>query len=317
MCRRRRATAWAVAFLGAAPLAAQPGGRTEPSAAERAITRGRLAEAESALYAASAREPREPSARGALGAFLASRGQLKAGAVLLEEARQFGGDARAIDERLKHIFAWTGEWQRWVTLPSAATFSEPEKARARWLAAHPAMRTGPDSAAVPLEPNEVFGLGRIALGLGETTVRADVDPNVEGLVLPAVLDLTSQLQLFGSRGDTTFAAATTVRIGPQSLANVPVRLEPDARPRVGLDVLASLTPTFDFATRRLTLHGVMPRPPEGPAGEQVPLLLGFPGVRIVPRREEPPVALESPAGRSALRGARWTFDARRGAIIVP
>jgi hypothetical protein len=145
-------------------------------------------------------------------------------------------------------------------------------------------------------------------------VRADVDPNVEGLVLPAVLDLTAHLQLFGSRGDTTFAAAATVSIGAQSLANVPVRLEPDARPRVGLDVLASLTPTFDAVARRLTLHGAMPRPP---AGAQLPLLLGFPGIRIVPRRGEPPVALESPAGRSALRGTRWTFDVRRGAIIVP
>jgi hypothetical protein len=105
-----------------------------------------------------------------------------------------------------------------------------------------------------------------------------------------------------------------VSIGAQSLSNVPVRLEQDARPRIGLDVLASLTPTFDLAARRLTLRGVMPRPP---AGDQVPLLLGFPGVRIVPRRGEPPVALESPAGRSALRGARWTFDARHGAIIVP
>lgn len=311
---RRRAAACALAFIGAAPLAAQPASRTDPSSAERAIAQGRLDEAESALYAASARAPREPAARGALGAFLASRGHLKAGAVLLEEARQFGGDARAIDERLKHVFAWTGEWQRWATLPSAATLSGPERARARWLAAHPRTRSGPDSSVVPLEPNEVFGLGRIALRVGETIVRADVDPAVEGLVLPAVLDLTGILQLFGSRGDTIFAAAAVVSIGAQSLANVPVRLEPDARPRVGLDLLASLTPTFDLAARRLTLRGAVPPPP---AGDQVPFLLGFPGVRIVPRRGEPPVALESPAGRSALRGARWTFDVRRGAIVVP
>ena len=317
---RRRAAACALALIGAAPLAplaalaAQPARRTDRSPAERAIAQGRLDEAESAFYAASARAPREPAARGALGAFLASRGRFKAGAVLLEEAREFGGDARAIDERLKHVFAWTGEWQRWATLPSAATFPEPERARAQWLAAHPRTRSGPDSSVVPLEPNEVFGFGRIALRVGETTLRADVDPNVEGLVLPAVLDLTGILELFGSRGDTTFAAAAAVSIGAQSLANVPVRLEPDARPRVGLDLLASLTPTFDLAARRLTLRGAVPNPP---AGDQVPFLLGFPGVRIVPRRGEPPVALESPAGRSALRGARWTFDARRGAIVVP
>jgi hypothetical protein len=176
------------------------------------------------------------------------------------------------------------------------------------------MRSGPDSSVVPLEPNEVFGLGRIELRVGQTSVRADVEPNAEGLVLPLVLDFTENLQLFGSRGDTTFAAAAAVFIGAQSLANVPVRLEPDARPRVGLDLLASLMPTFDLAARRLTLRGAMPQPP---AGGQVPFLLGFPGVRIVPRRGEAPIALESPAGRSALRGAPWTFDTRRGVIVVP
>jgi hypothetical protein len=46
----------------------------------------------------------------------------------------------------------------------------------------------------------------------------------------------------------------------------------------------------------------------------VPMVLGFPGVRIVARTWESPVLLTSPAGRAALRGHRWTVDVRRGVI---
>jgi aminopeptidase N len=287
--------------------------RTEQSPADRAIAQGRLDDAESALYAAAARAPRDPAARGALGAYLASRGRLKVGAVLLEEARQFGGDARTIDARLEHVYLWTGEWDLVAALPSRGALAEAERARAKWLATHPATRGGPDSSVVPLAPNEVFGLGRIVLVVGGTTLFADIDPNVEGLVLPAVLELREQLRHFGSRADTAYAVADVVAIGTQSLANVPVRLEPDARPRVGLDVLASLTPTFDVGARTLTLRATAKGTPPG---EAIPFLLGFPGVKIVPRRGEAPVALESAAGRSAVRGTRWTFDLKSGAIVV-
>ncbi|HEY4659712.1 MAG TPA: hypothetical protein VIH11_09400, partial [Gemmatimonadaceae bacterium] len=51
-------------------------------------------------------------------------------------------------------------------------------------------------------------------------------------------------------------------------------------------------------------------------GEALAILLGFPGVRLVARPGQSPVALESAAGRAALRGARWTFDLRRGAVVV-
>jgi len=304
-------------LLAAPPLGAQaaprPAPRVDPSPADRAIAAGRLAEAESALYAATRGAPRDPGARGALGAFLAARGRLKVGAVLLEEARQFGGDARVIDERLRHIYAWLGEWHQAPTEPGAPRFGRPERLRVQWLATHPPTRQGPDSSVVALEPNELAGLGRVTIGIGNTVVRADIDPNVEGLVLAPTLELLDELQRFGTRGDTTLAVAYIVTLGEQSLSNVPVTLEPEARSRVGLDVLAPLVPTFDLAARRLTLHASAKEPARG---EALAILLGFPGVRLVARPGQSPVALESAAGRAALRGARWTFDLRRGAVVV-
>ncbi|MFI5311456.1 MAG: tetratricopeptide repeat protein [Gemmatimonadales bacterium] len=298
-------------LLGAASLPAQPSRRAEQSEADRAIAEGRLSDAEALLYAASARSPRDPAARGALGAFLAARGSLKVGAVLLEEARQFGADARVINARLARVFTWAGAWEQLSAL--GAALPEPESARARWLATHAATRGGPDSTSIPLEPDDVFGLGRIAIGVAGTTLQADIDPNAEGLVLPNAADVTEHLQRFGTQGETGFAVAARMTIGAAVLTNVPVRLESGARARVGLDVLAPLRPMFDLAARRLTL---LPATAGAAGGEQVPFLLGFPGVRIVPRAGEPPVALESPAGRAAVRRTRWTFDLRRGALVL-
>jgi hypothetical protein len=319
------------AALFASSLAGQPARpslRVEPSLADSLIAQGRLDEAENALYAASARAPRDPAARGALGAFLASRGRLKVGAVLLEEARRFGADPRTVNDRLAHVYAWAGLWDEAAAMDGAAALAGPEKSRARWLATHAPTRGGPDTSAVPLEPNDVFGLGRIALGVGSTPVRADIDPEVEGLVLPATIEITGQLQLFGTRNDTTFGVALSVAIGPYTLTNVPVRLVAEARARVGLDVLAPLVPTFNVAARRLELvpapqgpgpqnRGALRAADPGPgADNQIPFLLGFPGVRIVPRRGSAPVALDAAAGRAALRGVRWTFDLRHGALVV-
>src|SRR5471032_2922031 len=98
---------------------------TAASAADAAIAQGRLDDAEQLLFAASSRSTHEPSARGALGMFLASRGRLRVGAVLLEEARQFGGDAAVIDARLAHIYLWLGDWTAVAALKHYAT-SGPE-----------------------------------------------------------------------------------------------------------------------------------------------------------------------------------------------
>ena len=60
--------------------------------ADTLLIAGRIFAAESLYYVAVRRGPRDPAARLALGRYLAQRGALKVGAVLMEEARYFGGD---------------------------------------------------------------------------------------------------------------------------------------------------------------------------------------------------------------------------------
>jgi hypothetical protein len=291
-------------------LAGQEVRATATSAADIAISQGRLADAEDLLFAASSRAAHEPSARGALGIFLASRGKFRVGAVLLEEARQFGGDPAVIDARLARIYPWLGDWTAVAALKHYAT-SGPESDRARWLAGHAPAYTGSDSTVVPIDPNESFGLGRIVLNFRGAPMQVDIDPSVEGLVLPSWPIVTGESQQFGMRDSATVAVVREFKIGTIQFSNVRATLSPTAHPAIGLDVLALLEPTFDATGRHLTLR----RQYSAIAGETVPILIGFPGFRLIPRAGQPPVAIESAAGRAALRGAPWTLDLKRGAIV--
>jgi hypothetical protein len=59
------------------------------------------------------------------------------------------------------------------------------------------------------------------------------------------------------------------------------------------------------------------RAERGPVkGTPQELYLTFPGVSFVADPGAPPVAVDSPAGRAALRHRRWTLDVAAGAIIV-
>ena len=310
-CCARFAGRLGLALLFTARVSAQTARATGASAADAAIAEGHLDQAEEALFAASSRATHEPSARGALGIFLASRGRFKIGAVLLEEARQFGGDPAVIDARLARIFVWNGDWTAIAALKHYAA-SGAEHDRAKWLAAHAPAHSGPDSVIAPLEPNDAAGMGRITLAIAGTMIQADIDPNVQGLVLPSTPAVSSEAQQFGMADTMSVAVIRNVGIGALRLSNVPARLSPVAHAAIGFDVLSVFTPTFDAASRLLTLreHGPTPK------GEPLPILLSFPGVRFLPRAGQPPVTLESAAGRAALRGARWTFDVKRGAIVA-
>ena len=299
-------------IVAAFPLGAQQL-RVDVSAAEVAISQGRLDDAERELYAANRRAPREPSARGALGTLLASRGHLRIGAVLLEEARQFGGDAASINGRLARVYRWLGDWPALSALPTGATYDGVEKERARWIAAHLGATRGADSTTVRLEPNEVVGFGRITLRIGTVDVPADIDPTIEGIAVVATADLLGGLQLFGSRDGVTLAVAPSVALGSIVRSNIPVTLQRGGTARVGFDVIAGLTPTFDATARTLTLRV---KDETAAVGHEIPFLLDFPGVRLVSRAGAPPVAIESAAGRAALRGGAWTLSLKRGVIDV-
>ncbi len=79
------------------------------TAADALLDEGRWAEAESMYYLQSERAPRDPVARAALGRFIAMKGAIKPGIVLIEEARKFGLDpsiAHELIEPLRAIQSW-------------------------------------------------------------------------------------------------------------------------------------------------------------------------------------------------------------------
>ncbi len=316
--RPTAAAALAMAFAAAVvagggmsrELLAQDPRQVDPSPAERAIAVGRLDVAEALLYDAVARAPRQPAARGALGAFLASRGKFLPGATLLDEALYFGADSATVEARLLEIYRWTGEYGRLAALQHAPLSAERRECYAR---TGTTQAGGAAQATVPLRPNDELGIGRITITIAGVTLDADVQPTMSGIELPSSVEVRSAIEPTGVRGDTTFGVARTLRIGDVTLGPVPVALVPHPRvARLGLDVLSLLTPTFDTRNGTFTVRAQ----PYKPAGELLPLMLTFPGVSFVAGDATAPVALHEPAGRAALRGTRWTLDVTGGAIVI-
>jgi len=296
-------------LVASVPAAAQQRGRPEPSPAEFAIATGRFAEAEAALFAAVSAAPREPSARGALGAFLAARGRFLVGTVLLDEAVRFGADTATVQSRQLEIFRWAGEFGRAAALPAARmSGAEREAFQRSGLAAV----SGARLVTVPLRPNELAGLGRIRIGIGDVELDADIDPSLPGLFLPSTLEIATAVEPTGASGDTTFAVAQWLKFGGLRLGPVPVALIPGrAVARIGLNLLGRLTPTF--GSGELTLRA---DPPSVAAGESWPVMLMFPGITLVPGTGAAPVMLHQAAGRAVLRGREWTLDLSKGEIAV-
>ncbi|MEP6733847.1 MAG: hypothetical protein ABJE10_24590 [bacterium] len=77
--------------------------------ADALLDEGRWSEAEALFYAQSERSSRDPAARAALGRFVAMKGAVRPGLVLIDEARQFGLDietARELTSPLRAILDW-------------------------------------------------------------------------------------------------------------------------------------------------------------------------------------------------------------------
>lgn len=303
-----------VTLLAVSPCAAQSV-RSSASAPSPFATITDFATQERALYDASRRAPRDPGARAALGVWLASRGQLKSGSVLLEEARLFGGDAAAIAARLAHIYTWLRDWPSLAALPSSP-LSPGERARATLLAMRTTEVVGPDSVEVPFAPQEVGALGRLQLVIGGDTVWAEVDAQEEGLVLPGLRRGAGLVEVIGEDRRGLLGILTECSLGAMMLRQVPMRVDAtlgDGRVRMGFDVFAMFAPTVDARAGVVTLRRTG-RIAEPDLANALPLLLGFPGVWLTPREGAAPVPIASPAGRAALRGQVWTVDVRRGAI---
>ncbi|HUF25776.1 MAG TPA: hypothetical protein VMM18_02245 [Gemmatimonadaceae bacterium] len=304
------------AALAPLPLGAQ---RNLVVHADSLLSSGRVLAAETLYYQASRERPRDPAARLALGRYLAARGALRVGAVLMEEARYFGGDPAVIAAQLAPVYARLGEWRALASLPGSS-LSYAERARAEFLREEKGTVTGPDTTTLPYTPEGGPVLGSILMAIGDDTVEARIDPTVQGLVLDSTWAGREELRIFKSQFDTDIslfaAVAPRISIGATTVTQVPARFDMTSGPRnvrLGLDVLAAMTPTFDPTARTVTLRRAVP-PPGAMVGVRHQTLTYPSGVWIIDGNGIR--FLTSESGRELIGGARWTLDARRGEIVV-
>jgi len=292
--------------------------------ADSLFASGRVSAAESLYYAASSARPRDPAARAALGRYLASRGALRIGAVLLEEARQFGGDTASIARSLAPIYESLGDYRSLATLPHSP-LSGAQQARVRWLVSHPPVLEFPDSVMrIPYKPlMDGSGLGVITIGVGEREVSAVIDPRLTGVEVRGPLTKRRrEFRAFGDDSSGIVAIVPELHIGDVTLTNVPAVLNPAAgrkpgRARaevaLGLDVLRRLAPTFDPAVDTLTLRrsGAVA---QNMVGTHMPMVLDDQGLRFVfDGRWE---TMSSKDSAKLLTTRRWTLDAKRGLVVL-
>jgi hypothetical protein len=275
--------------------------------------------AETLYYYAVRRAPRDPEARLALGRYLAARGALRIGAVLMEEARYFGADPKKVAVYLAPVYAQLGDFRALVGLPNTPLHNA-ERARAEWLRDNPPVTEGPDSVSVHWTPSDTGALGTIAVRIGHETVRAALDPRAHGLVLDTTWMRRKETKVFASKfdNDVRNAAGVTLSmgLGDATLRGVVTIFAPQPSPAqavMGLDMLMPLAPTLDAAARRIVLRK-SGRVDRDMPGERVQTLLFGSGLWLI--WEQAMIPLAGDDARRLLSGGAWTVDWRRGQLIA-
>ena len=107
--RHLLAAGCAIAAAVSAPSPARAQNELPASRADSLLDAGRWSDAEELLYAAARAHPRDPIARARLGRYLAMKGALRPGLVLIEEAEEFGlpaATARALARPIHTLLDW-------------------------------------------------------------------------------------------------------------------------------------------------------------------------------------------------------------------
>jgi hypothetical protein len=290
--------------------------------ADSLLRAGAWMRAESLYYAAARARPRDPAARMGLGRYLAARGATRVAVTLFEEALQFGGDAPTIAAELAPLYLALGEYQALAALP-AASLSSAERARAKWLEEHPTRLIAPDSVMTVGYRESTDGyVGRMPIRINGRTVDAAIDVRALGVTVSDSFATATRIRRFptaparGARVANVPAAADSLAIGRLAWTNMPVRIDTLSVPVVlGFDVLARLAPTFDPRGDRVTLRIGGARRPISPPGATALTTL-IQRSDIVVSQAGGWLSLRSPAIARLLAEHRWTFDNRRGQLIV-
>lgn len=286
--------------------------------ADSLLQSGSLAGADSLFYAAARVRPRDPMARWALGRYLVGRGATRVGATLFEESLRFGGEPSIAGRDLVPVYLALGEFRPLAALPTA---TPSERARARWLAGHPPRVVAPTAAiTAAFQPSTVgAAVGHIPLRINGRTIEAVVTSQVQGIVI-SDSGIARSLRGFGVQDRTapsTFlAVADSIGIGRLSMVHYPVtinHLDDNERAAVGLDVLGRLATTFDPGAHRVTLRA-SGTPPAVHVAKYFTTWTAPSDVRIVQGGGW--ISVTAPQIAKMLREQRWTFDGRRGQLIV-
>ena len=302
--------------LAARPLRAQ--NEAIVARADTLLIAGRIFAAESLYYVAVRRGPRDPVARLALGRYLAQRGALKVGAVLMEEARYFGGDAARIAVELAPVYERLGEYNHLAALPASAV-PYGERMRAEYLRDNRPGIAGPDSALVDYQVSDSQLLGRVMLVIGADTVMATIDARTEGLVLDTAWARRKELLRFGARTLATRdidAVTPSVALGPYAFSNVPTRfavMRGATKATIGVDLIGQLAPSFDPRRGKVMLRAGGRLPSTFP-GLRIATLTNVRGVYVV--KGETIFPLGHPDVQRYFRNSRWTLNPKRGEVLV-
>jgi hypothetical protein len=280
--------------------------------ADSLLRAGSIAYAEAYYYWASRVAPRAPTPRLALGRYLASRGALRVGAVLIEEARDFGASPALAALYLAPLYTQLGEWAKLARLDAVHSS---ERRRASWLVEHPPTLAGPDSVVVPLARSSASPLGALVLRLGGDSVIALIDPAAHGVTIDGTRRGSTGVQLFADDRAGEVGVIARAHLGDLELTNVPVRfttLGGPLRARVGLDFLARFSPTVDGARGRMVLRRDG-RVTPSPGDAYMVLLDAGAGARVA--GEDGLVPVTELLGREPAP-VSWTLDGRAGQLVM-
>lgn len=226
------------------------------SRADVLLDAGLWPQAEEAYYAQSRLNPRSPAPRAALGRYLAMKGAVLPGTILMEEALKFGLDS-SVARTLIKPWRLVLDWRQIATIrvDSLVTVRPPRDSTALFQLALPARASA----------------GSASRATGRDTIWADVVPRL---------------------------------IGSDSLYT--------RSPRVGVELIEALMPSFDTTTMRVTLHAD-PRSALKATGQRFPLLRDARDIRVLMTYGR---TLSLPAALRELAPRWWQLDLAHGVLVI-
>ncbi len=225
--------------------------------ADMLLETGLWPQAEEAYYAQSSARPRDPIARAELGRYLAMKGAVLPGTILMQEALQFGLDS-ALGRRLLRPWLSVLDWRRTATLQG-------------------------DSVIRARPPLDSLSLFRIPL--------------------PRFNRSSGDLGPVRTMG-VTWVDIVPRQIGVDSIAG-------DV-PRLGIEVLEAMVPSYDTATHHVTLHADA-RSALRAEGERYRVLRDAREVRVLMTSGR---TLSLPAAIAEITPRWWQLDLLHGWLVV-